>query len=183
MTSTLHGPMIGCPEGYWRKLSRWWVSRPRFSIEKPEGLKFISMALRIEPGTAGDAEDIADVHLRAMEDNLLLHAQFPNPESLAFLRNWLAKDTVEHTQDLGKGVLVARDEASGEIASFVKWLVHRPAEQDSSEPAQEEQWPESCRVKYLDSYSALTQRVRDSVMGDKPFFREFNSPSRPVLNG
>lgn len=133
------------------------------------------MALRVEPAAEGDAVDIADVHLTAMEDNLLLHAQFPSPESLAFLREWLAKDTIEHTRDASKGALVARDEASGAIASFVKWLIHRPQSQgvDSVKPPEEEHWPESCRVEYLDSYGALTARTRDAVMGDKPYYRKF----------
>lgn len=143
------------------------------------------MGLRVSPAAERDAADIADIHLEAMQDNLLLHAQFPNPESLGFLRKWLAKDTIEHTQDITKGVLVARDEESGEIASFVKWLVHRPATkaEDPAKPAEEEHWPESCRVEYLESYGALTARVRDSVMGDKPYARKTQHPRSTSFNG
>lgn len=132
------------------------------------------MTLHVAAAAESDASVIADVHLAAMEDNLLLHAQFPTADSIVFLRDFLAKDTVEHIQDASKGVLIARDVASGEVASFVKWLVHHPLnnKEAAEKPTEEEHWPAGCRVEYLDSYGALTARVRFSVMGDKPYYRE-----------
>jgi hypothetical protein len=43
-----------------------------------------------------DAVITSDIHLRAMEDNLLTHAQFPNPQAWEFFREWLTKNTLDH---------------------------------------------------------------------------------------
>jgi hypothetical protein len=133
------------------------------------------MTLHVAAAAERDASGIADVHLAAMEDNLLLHAQFPSPDSLVWLREFLAKETVEHTQDASKGVLVARDDESGEIASFVKWLVHRPSGDGKAKPDEEVAWPEGCRVEYLDSYGKMTAEVRERVMVGQPYYRELHA--------
>ncbi|KAL6866660.1 acyl-CoA N-acyltransferase [Trichoderma novae-zelandiae] len=122
------------------------------------------MAFIISTPSEEDAPAIPTVHLRAMDANLLTHAQFPSPEGLRFFHGWLATDTVGHIRDGDKGVLAAKEERTGQIVSFVKWLVHRPGD-DGAEEGRREEWPEVARGEYLDPYAELTGRVRDGVMG------------------
>lgn len=126
--------------------------------------------LTVVPASEGDEHEVARVHLKAMDKNELLHAQFPNREALDFLQQWLEKDTLEHISSSDKGVLVARDNETGEIASFVKWIVHRVVDEQTTD---DEVWPSFCRSEYLDSYADLTAGVRKMVMGnDEPYYRE-----------
>ncbi|KAG6034580.1 hypothetical protein E4U41_006486 [Claviceps citrina] len=74
-------------------------------------------AFHIDVPLADDAPIISDIHLRAMDSDLLTHAQFPNTQALDFFRDWITSNTVEHSHEAGKGVLVARDAATGEIAN------------------------------------------------------------------
>lgn len=114
---------------------------------------------------------VSTVHLRAMDDNLLTHAQFPSREGLGFFHAWLENNTLEHLRDKDKGVLVAKDEETGDVVSFVKWLVHRPG---CDEAAEEEEWPAVARREYLDPYAALTERVRVRAVGEEAaYYREF----------
>lgn len=113
---------------------------------------------------------VSTVHLRAMDENLLTHAQFPSPEGLGFFHAWLENNTLEHIRDEDKGVLVAKDEKTGDVVSFVKWLIHRPGHDE----AVEEEWPEVARKEYLDPYAALTERVRVKAVGEEAvYYREF----------
>ncbi|KAL7816197.1 acyl-CoA N-acyltransferase [Trichoderma gracile] len=124
------------------------------------------MTLIICTPSEADAPAISDVHLRAMDANLLTHAQFPSPEGLRFFHGWLARDTVGHIRDGDKGVLVAREDdgEAGRVVSFVKWLVHRPGQHDEDE-GEGEKWPDVARGEYLDPYAELTGRVREGVLG------------------
>lgn len=118
-----------------------------------------------------DVSAVSTVHLRAMDENLLTHAQFPSPEGLQFFHGWLERNTLEHLRDGDKGVLVAKDGETGEVVSFVKWLVHRPGEQEQVE---EEEWPDVARAEYLDPYAKLTERVRNRAVGEEAaYYREF----------
>lgn len=135
------------------------------------------MAFNVVSAGDGDAREIAEIHLQAMDYNALVHAQFPNPDSLAFLRGYLEKETVEHVQDNDKGVLVARDSGTGETGGFVKWLVHceQNAKSAGEEKAQAEtttQWPAYVRGEYLESYGQLTAILRKEAMGDSPYYRK-----------
>lgn len=130
------------------------------------------MAFDIVPAIEGDAAEVADVHLRAMEDNALLHAQFPNTESWTFLREWLQNDTVQHVNSGSKGVVIAKNGDSKDIASFVKWEVHGGQRVCADQqPAQTENWPDCCRTEYLEPYGELTARKRKQFMGDAPYYR------------
>lgn len=133
------------------------------------------MALIICTPSEADAPAVSSVHLAAMDENLLTHAQFPSPEGLQFFHGWLVRDTLEHLRDGDKGVLVAKDGETGEVVSFVKWLVHRPGEGEVK-PVEEE-WPEVARGEYLDPYAALTERVRNRAVGEEAaYYREFVAP-------
>lgn len=120
-----------------------------------------------------DVSAVSTVHLWAMDENLLTHAQFPSPEGLQFFHGWLERNTLEHLRDEDKGVLVAKDGGTGEVVSFVKWLVHRPDEGEQ-EQVEEEEWPDVARAEYLDPYAKLTERVRDRAVGEAAaYYREF----------
>lgn len=129
------------------------------------------MTLVICTPSEADAAMVSTVHLRAMDENLLTHAQFPSPEGLQFFHGWLERNTLEHLRDEDKGVLVAKDEETGEVLSFVKWLVHRPGEEVQQV---EEEWPSVAREEYLDPYAALTETVRRRAVGDMAaYYREY----------
>lgn len=132
-----------------------------------------TMSLKIAVPREDDASKVSDVHLNAMEANTLLHAQFPNPASQAYLRGWLGRDTVHHIRDDDKGILVARDAHTNEIVSFVKWLVHKETAGGAEPAVEDEPWPETCRRVYLDGYAELTQKVRDQAMGKSQYYRKF----------
>lgn len=129
------------------------------------------MSFEIVVPSENDAPSMASVHLDAMDPNLLMHAQFPNTESLEFLRGWLCRETLDHVRSDDKGVLIARDTDTGKILSFVKWAIHG-LRQTRSEL--EDEFPACCRREYLDSYAALTKEARVKVLGDKPHYREFS---------
>ena len=131
------------------------------------------MAFKIVVPSIDDASIVANTHLRAMDSNELLLAKFPDAECWSFLREWLRKDTIEHITDgKDKCILVARDTKTGQITSFVKWLIQRPKESPDDPDAEEEQWPATCRTQYLDTYTTLTKEARKELMGDQPYYRE-----------
>lgn len=130
------------------------------------------MTLEILVPRKEDALVIANLHLRAMDSNALLHAQFPNPSSVEYLRGWLERDTIQHICDDDKGILVTRDKQTKDTVSFIKWLVHK-GDEDGAEPiADDEPWPETCQRKYLDSYGEITQAVRNKVIGGSSYYRK-----------
>jgi hypothetical protein len=126
--------------------------------------------LKSVPACEGDEQMVARVHLRAMQHNELIHAQFPSEKALDFLRQWLEKDTLDHIHSDEKGVLVTWDNESKDMASFVKWIVHRKVSDE--QPDDDQQWPSFCRSEYLDSYADLTANIRQEVMGTEPYYRE-----------
>ncbi|CAM1506433.1 Fc.00g060740.m01.CDS01 [Cosmosporella sp. VM-42] len=129
------------------------------------------MAFDIGVPLEKDAASIATTHLRAMGDNELLRAKFPDVECLKFLSESLVKDTLEHIADNeAKCILVARDRETGKIASFIKWLVQKQKTSEADQAQEEEQWPSSSRKVYANSYATLTTEGRRQVMGDKPHY-------------
>jgi hypothetical protein len=125
----------------------------------------------IEIPTADNAIRIAQIHVQAMDSNPLLHVQFPTPESLTDLLEFLRVDTILHLDDHTKGVLVARDPVSREIVSFIKWEISRPDDK-TAQPNCEQPWPESCVLEYLDKYTELAEAAKGKIMGQKPCYRE-----------
>ncbi|TWU73038.1 hypothetical protein ED733_001948 [Metarhizium rileyi] len=122
---------------------------------------------------ADDAAFTADVHLRAMADDTLTRAQFPSPEALDFFRQWLTKNTLEHIWHSDKGVLIARNPATGELASFIKWLEYGPGgEVDLASAATtlEDEWPESCGRSILDEYRSIAAGIRRRILGRQGYF-------------
>ncbi|KAK7415279.1 hypothetical protein QQX98_006028 [Neonectria punicea] len=142
------------------------------------------MAFDIVVPSENDAADVASTHLAAMDPNLLMHAQFPNTESLDFLRGWLRKDTLDHIAGDNKGVLIARDTETGKMVGFVKWNTQRQRRPgDKEEEEHEEEFPACCRQEYLDSYAELTKEARRKVLGDRAHYRKSLTHSLTRLTG
>ncbi|KJZ74665.1 hypothetical protein HIM_06015 [Hirsutella minnesotensis 3608] len=118
---------------------------------------------------AGEAAVISDIHLRAMGANLLTHAQFPGQADRDFFHGWLTRNTLQHVRDADKGVLVARDAASGRVASFVKWLVHEPGGGESA-ASNLESFSDVCGTEVRRSYGELTEKVREGAMGTSAYY-------------
>lgn len=116
-----------------------------------------------------------------MQDNLLTHAQFPNPQAWEYFREWLTNNTMEHIQHANKGVLIARDPATGDVASFVKWLEYGPGGEVSLFPptanatTTEDEWPEFCGRDILDEYTVIAAEARKRILKEKGYFRKFLS--------
>ena len=70
--------------------------------------------------TDADAARIAEIHV-AMDPNPLLHAQFPTPESLMALQQFLAMYTAGQLTSPNSGVLVTRDAETDLVVAFIKW--------------------------------------------------------------
>ncbi|RSM20003.1 hypothetical protein CDV31_001082 [Fusarium ambrosium] len=138
------------------------------------------MSIEIVVPSENDAPSMASVHLDAMDPNLLMHAQFPNIESLDFLRGWLCRETMDHVRSENKGVLIARDTDTGSILSFVKWAIHGLRQTRSDH---EDEFPACCRREYLDSYAALTKEARVKVLGDKPHYHVSYLCTDPKFGG
>lgn len=139
------------------------------------------MSFEILVPSEREAPGVTDTFFAAMDINLLMHAQFPNPESKEFFRGWLFRDTMDHVKSVDKGVLVARDPETGKIASFAKWNVQRqPRSREMEEEADDDEFPDFCRRQYLGPYADLTKSKRDKVLGDKTYYRElFAAEWRP----
>lgn len=125
-----------------------------------------------------DAHVISDIHLGAMKSNLLTHAQFPSPQALDFFHGWITKNTIEHLHDTDKGVLIARDPATGAVASFIKWLEYGTGGEVSPPPSTrtvEDEWPEFCGRDVLDDYTNIAADARKRILGERAYFRKFPS--------
>lgn len=131
------------------------------------------MVLKLSHATAADADCIASIHLLAFNSNVLLHAQFPTPASLAALQTILAQEmlhSVQTSDKSGKAILIVRDtEADNQIISFAKWdlpglanVVHHPGVT----------WPEDCRQEYVDVYHEKAEAAKSRVIGDKKCYRK-----------
>ncbi|KAK2603518.1 hypothetical protein QQS21_004287 [Conoideocrella luteorostrata] len=127
---------------------------------------------------ADDAPVISGIHLRAMQDNLLTHAQFPNPRAVEYFRGWITQNTIQHVHDGGKGVLIARDPASGQVASFIKWLEYGTGGEVSPPPPDStntsavggDVWPEFCGRDILDEYANVAAGARKKLLGEREYF-------------
>ncbi|GAB0133856.1 hypothetical protein EsDP_00002250 [Epichloe bromicola] len=119
-----------------------------------------------------DAHVISDIHLATMKSNLLTHAQFPSLQALEFFHGWITKNTIEHLHGTGKGVLIARDPATGAVASFIKWL-----------ETVEDEWPEFCGRDVLDEYTNIAADARKRILGGRGYFHVTFLCTRPEWGG
>jgi hypothetical protein len=133
----------------------------------------------VERPEESDASRIAEIHLAAMHSNPLLHVQFPSPESLKALQQFLTKHTAEQLRDPASGVLVARDPETNVIVAFVKWTSPSHPENTNLESGDLRDL-EGCRREYLDRYAALAEEAKMTCFGDKPCYRTWY-PAFPSL--
>lgn len=129
------------------------------------------MAFDIGVPTPEEAPVVSIVHLQAMTNNALTQAQFPGAAGAEYFHSWLARNTLQQARDANKGTLVARDSETGEVAGFIKWLVHE-AGSDEAAAKDLESFTKPSNTQLLDSYGELTERARREMMGTKPYYRE-----------
>lgn len=131
---------------------------------------------QISSASQEDATQIAAIHLAAFDVNPLLHAQFPTPQDLANLKEFLAKDTSEELLDPAKAVLVART-GNGKVVGFAKWTL--PDAGDAM-LHKDTAWPKGCVRKLLDEYYLKAEEVKTRVLGQEKCYRKsgfFRLPS------
>lgn len=123
-----------------------------------------------------DANRIAEIHVAAMDSNILLHAQFPTPEALDKLEELLACMTVSQLKDRQVNkVLVARHPDSSEIISFIKWEMPRASGTEGKETeaeAEEFTWSEGSCQQYLDEYALLAEAAKQKAIGELACYRK-----------
>ncbi|KAL8392891.1 hypothetical protein RB595_002907 [Gaeumannomyces hyphopodioides] len=140
------------------------------------------MELELSAPTADDCRRMAEIHVRAMDANPLLHAQFPTAESIRRLEVFLVDhyESIVAARSPGRSrVLVARHLPSRQIISFAAWDV--PAEEGTGEVAEEEKLEsgditklEGCQKQYLKSYAALSAGAAvEALKGEKCYHLNF----------
>ncbi|KAK4127224.1 hypothetical protein N657DRAFT_548492, partial [Parathielavia appendiculata] len=133
------------------------------------------------PGES-DAPRIAEIHLAAMGSNPLLHVQFPTPESLKSLQQFLSTHTAEELRDSTSGVLVAREVESGVVVAFAKW--DSPSHPGNTKlESGDLRNLEGCRREYLDRYASLAEEAKATCFGDGPCYRLNFVCTDPVYQG
>jgi len=120
--------------------------------------------------TTADAPRIAEIHLAAMDLNPLLHVQFPTPESLVSLREFLVMYTAGQLTSPKSGVLVARDAETDRAVAFVKW--ESPFHHEEFKLEEDLQYSKGCCRQYLDGYVALAEEAKKRSFGDRPCYSE-----------
>jgi hypothetical protein len=127
-----------------------------------------SGTLEICAPSKSDAARIADIHLAAMDRNPLLHVQFPTPDSLTRLRDYLEAYTVRELDDRTKGTLVARILDTEEIISFAKWDGPWHGADATKEKLEtgDIQDIEGCSPLYLERYAATAATAKERYFGD-----------------
>jgi hypothetical protein len=129
-----------------------------------------------------DAAGIANIHLAAMDDNPLLHAQFPTAASLKKLEEFLHAYTLSELRDPKTGILIARSADSGCVTAFAKWEYPFSGGDEESPKLETGDLMnlEGCRRKFLEQYAALAERAKKRAFGDGPCYREFSLSSERV---
>lgn len=139
----------------------------------------VNMERELSTPTANDCGRMAEIHVRAMETNPLLHAQFPTSESIRRLEVFLAEhyaSIITPRSPARSRVLVARHLPSRQVAGFAAWDV--PAE----EMAEEEKLEsgdiaslEGCQKQYLEDYAALSAGAAVELLKGEKCYRKFES--------
>ena len=123
------------------------------------------MGLQLCHATEADADEIASLHILSFNSNVLLHAQFPTPESLKGLHTFLSQDAIRDLKDPGKALVVVRDTEAKRIAGFAKWDLPSHASDRA-----EIEWPEGCQQHFLDGYYEKADAAKKRVVGDTPCY-------------
>lgn len=137
------------------------------------------MVLELGTPTDADADEIASLHLLSFDSNVLLHAQFPTPQSLKGLQGFLSQDAIRDLQDPGKTLMVVRDSETSRIVSFAKWDLPAPAKHHADVT-----WPDGCQQRLLDEYYEKAEAEKKRLVGDTPCYCKkgsFSLRSHPTL--
>lgn len=105
-----------------------------------------------------------------MDPNPLLHVQFPTPESLVALHEFLTVYTAGQLTSPVSGVLVARDAETDRVVGFAKW--ESPSHPEEFKLEEDLQYSEGCCREFLDGYVALAEEAKKRSFGDKPCYSE-----------
>ena len=131
------------------------------------------MVLQLSDAAIGDVDRIASLHLAAFDSNVLLHAQFPTPESLSSLHSLLSQEmlhTIQNAQAAAKTVMVVRDtEAENQIISFAKWDLPGVSKVEHHAGVI---WHEDVRQEFLEIYHKKAEHAKARVVGDTPCYRK-----------
>jgi hypothetical protein len=149
------------------------------SIFETSSIFDIGIMFDIRTASMADVARVADIHVEAMDSNPLLHVQFPNSDAVTALVLHLLTNTIKCLRDPRRGVLVAQDSASGEVASFAKW--EQPAATEAE--AETEDWPVEANREWMDRYGELAEEVKKRVMGERPCYRKYNPRMGRELSG
>ena len=125
-------------------------------------------SLTLSLATHEDVARIAAIHLAAFNVNPLLHAQFPTPQDLANLQEFLAEDTSEELSDPTKAVLVVKT-GEEKIISFAKWTLPEAGGEVLHEDTA---WPKGCVRELLDEYYMKAEAAKRSVIGRESCYRK-----------
>ncbi|KAK4232481.1 hypothetical protein QBC38DRAFT_352077 [Podospora fimiseda] len=121
--------------------------------------------LTVERPSQDDAGRIAEIHIAAMNENPLLHAQCPTPHSISSLQRFLEKEVTGHIRGSDGGILVARDPGTGLIVGFVRWTSPScPESVKLEESASGAHDIEGCRHEFFDGYVELAEKAKKRVM-------------------
>ncbi len=126
-------------------------------------------SLTLCSATHEDATRIAAIHLAAFDVNPLLHAEFPTPQDLANLQEFLAEDTIKELSDPMTAVLVVKTR-EGKIISFAKWTLPEAGDQVLHEDTA---WPKGCVRELLDEYYMKAEEGKRKVLGEEKCYRKF----------
>ncbi|KAK3995870.1 acyl-CoA N-acyltransferase [Cladorrhinum sp. PSN332] len=161
-----------------------WVERPmrllsealeaedsQFSVSPDVSMMNIilsTMAARnfiIDRPSLDDAGRIAEIHIAAMDENPLLHAQCPTPRSILSLQKFLKREVASHIRDSDSGILVARHPGTGVIVGFARWASPScPESVKLEESASGARDIEGCQYEFFDGYVAVAEKAKERVM-------------------
>ncbi|KAB5542860.1 acyl-CoA N-acyltransferase [Coniochaeta sp. 2T2.1] len=132
----------------------------------------MSSQFQISTPSTADVARIASIHVAAMGSNPLLHAQFPDPETLGRLRIFLEKYLTNELTDPKVGILVARDVVTNQIASYAKWDYPCSGGEDDKGKVETGDLKnmEGCRRDFLERYTALAEQAKKRAFGEGPCY-------------
>ncbi|KAB5566590.1 acyl-CoA N-acyltransferase [Coniochaeta sp. 2T2.1] len=132
----------------------------------------MSSQFHISTPLTADVARIASIHVAAMDSNTLLHAQFPDPETLGRLRTFLENYLTNELTNPKAGILVARDAVTDEIVSYAKWDYPSSGGDDDKGKVEtgDLRNMEGCRREFLERYTALAEQAKKRAFGEGPCY-------------
>ncbi|TLD34191.1 hypothetical protein PspLS_00597 [Pyricularia sp. CBS 133598] len=138
----------------------------------------------LEPGE-GDCRRMAEIHVKAMHSNPLLHAQFPTNASIHHHETFLERHYGLVRSSATSRALIAKHVTSGRVASFAYWetdIIDGDQEHGKIEDSKLK-YSKSCRKEYLEQYTALAETAEKNVMRGEACYRLSSVCVRPDHQG